>query len=155
MENKYYRSRLIDKKIEKYLKAFGAICIEGPKWCGKTWTSIKFSNSVFMLANPEGNFNNKKIAELNPSFALNGPFPRLIDEWQEEPSIWDAVRYNVDNNKAKGQYILTSSSTVSVFSYIHSGAGRIAKIKMRPMSLYEQGFSNGLISLKDIANNKI
>ncbi len=155
MENKYYRSRLIDKKIEKYLKAFGAICIEGPKWCGKTWTSIKFSNSVFMLANPEGNFNNKKIAELNPSFALNGPFPRLIDEWQEVPSIWDAVRYNVDNNKAKGQYILTGSSTVSVFSYIHSGAGRIAKIKMRPMSLYEQGFSNGLISLKDIANNKI
>lgn len=155
MENKHYKSRLIDKKIEKYLKAFGAICIEGPKWCGKTWTSSKFSNSVFMLANPEGNFNNKKIAELNPNFALNGTFPHLIDEWQEVPSIWDAVRYNVDNNQVKGQYILTGSSIVNVFSYIHSGAGRIAKIKMRPMSLYEQGFSNGLISLKDIANNKI
>lgn len=155
MENKDYKNRLIDKKIEKYLKAFGAICIEGPKWCGKTWTSLNFSNSVFMLANPEGNFNNKKIAELNPSLALDGTFPRLIDEWQEVPSIWDAVRYNVDNNQVKGQYILTGSSTVNVFSYIHSGAGRIAKIKMRPMSLYEQGFSNGLISLKDIANNKI
>ncbi len=155
MENKFYRNRLIDKKIEKYLKAFGAICIEGPKWCGKTWTSSKFSNSEFMLANPEGNFNNRKIAELNPSLVLNGPFPRLIDEWQEVPSIWDAVRYNVDNNHAKGQYILTGSSTVNVLSYIHSGAGRIAKIKMRPMSLYEQGFSSGLVSLKDIANNKI
>jgi len=155
MDNKDYKNRLIDKKIEKYLKAFGAICIEGPKWCGKTWTSLKFSNSVFMLANPEGNFNNKKIAELNPSLALDGHFPHLIDEWQEVPSIWDAVRYNVDINQVKGQYILTGSSTVNVFSYIHSGAGRIAKIKMRPMSLYEQGFSSGLISLKDIANNKI
>ncbi len=155
MENKDYKKRLVDKKIEKYLNAFGAICIEGPKWCGKTWTSSKFSNSAFMLANPEGNFNNRKLAELNPNFVLNGPFPRLIDEWQEVPSIWDAVRYNVDINQAKGQYILTGSSTVDVFSYIHSGAGRIAKIKMRPMSLYEQGFSNGLISLNDIANNKI
>ncbi len=155
MENRYYRERLIDRKVAKYLKAFGAICIEGPKWCGKTWTSLKFSNSVFMLANPDGNFNNRKLAELNPNLALNGTFPHLIDEWQEVPSIWDAVRFNVDNNQAKGQYILTGSSTVNVFNYIHSGAGRIAKIKMRPMSLFEQGFSNGLVSLKDITNNKI
>ena len=86
MKIDYYKDRIIDKKIELYLKTFGAIYIEGPKWCGKTWTSRYHANSEFLIADPKGNFNNKKIAELDPSLALEGDFPRLIDEWQEVPT---------------------------------------------------------------------
>ncbi len=148
-----YKKRLIDEKIELYLKTFGAIFIEGPKWCGKTWTSRYHSNSEFLLADPKGNFNNKRIAELDPNLALQGSSPRLIDEWQEAPSMWDAVRGRVDSSSLKGQFILTGSATINKDRYIHSGTGRIARLKMRPMSLYESMQSDGKISLEDICNN--
>ena len=96
MRNENYRKRIIDNILDIYLKTFGAVLIEGPKWCGKTWTSKYHSNSEFLLSDPKGNFNNKKLAMVNPDLALVGDKPRLIDEWQEVPSIWDAVRGKVD-----------------------------------------------------------
>ena len=155
MENLNYKSRIIDEKIKTYLNTFGAILIEGPKWCGKTWSAKNICSSEFLLANPTGNFNNKKIAILNPELALQGPIPRLIDEWQEVPSLWDAVRGKIDENSQKGQFILTGSASINKNKYIHSGTGRIARLKMRPMSLFENGYSDGKISLKDISQGKI
>lgn len=154
MDIKNYKARIIDKKIKLYLETFGALLIEGPKWCGKTWTSLNSSQSSFFLADSKGNFNNKKIASMDPEIILNGLKPRLIDEWQEVPSIWDAVRNKVDFENSKGQFILTGSTSINRNSYIHSGTGRIARLKMRPMSLYESGKSKGSISLKDICDNK-
>ena len=145
-----YKKRIMDSILDVYINTFGAVLIEGPKWCGKTWTSKYHSNSEFLLADSKGNFNNKRLAMLNPELALFGEKPRLIDEWQEVPSIWDAVRSKVDETIEKGQYILTGSATVNKDKYIHSGIGRIAKLKMRTMSLYENGGSDGKISLKDI-----
>lgn len=150
MNNKDYKKRIIDETLKKYLEMFGALLIEGPKLCGKTWTSSNASNSVFLLADPKNNFNNKQIALLNRDIVLNGDNPRLIDERQEVPSLWDAVRGRVDESAKKGQFILTGSSAVDKSKYIHSGTGRIAHLKMRTMSLYESGFSDGVISLKDI-----
>ncbi len=150
MNNKDYKKRIIDETLKKYLETFGALLIEGPKWCGKTWTGSNASNSVFLLADHKNNFNNKQIALLNPDIVLNGDNPRLIDERQEVPSLWDAVRGRVDESAKKGQFILTGSSAVDKSKYIHSGTGRIAHLKMRTMSLYESGFSDGVISLKDI-----
>lgn len=150
MNNKDYKKRIIDETLKKYLETFGALLIEGPKWCGKTWTGSNASNSIFLLTDPKNNFNNKQIALLNPDIVLNGDNPRLIDEWQEVPSLWDAVRGRVDESAKKGQFILTGSSAVDKSKYIHSGTGRIAHLKMRTMSLYESGFSDGVISLKDI-----
>lgn len=150
MNNKDYKKRIIDDTLKKYLETFGVLLIEGPKWCGKTWTGSNASNSVFLLADPKNNFNNKQIALLNPDIVLNGDNPRLIDERQEVPSLWDAVRGRVDESAKKGQFILTGSSAVDKSKYIHSGTGRIAHLKMRTMSLYESGFSDGVISLKDI-----
>lgn len=155
MNNEKYKNRLIDKKIEKYLKTFGAICIEGPKWCGKTWTSRHHSKSEFLVGDPVNNFQNRKMAQLDVSTILIGEYPRLIDEWNEVPEIWDAVRYKCDEDGKKGKYILTGSSTPNHKGIMHSGAGRIGKIKMYPMSLYESGDSTGEISLLDICNNKI
>lgn len=150
MKLEYYKKRIIDNILEMYLDTFGAILIEGPKWCGKTWTSKYHSNSEFLLADSKGNFSNKKLAMINPDMVLVGNRPRLIDEWQEVPSIWDAVRSKVDETVEKGQYILTGSATVNINNYVHSGAGRIAKLRMRPMSLFESGYSDGKISLKEI-----
>ena len=155
MNKNEYKPRIIDKKIEEYLKIFGAICIEGPKWCGKTWTSLFHSNSDIMLGNPAGNFQNKKLAEMSPDIVIEGATPRLIDEWQEVPRLWDAVRYTVDKTGQKGQFILTGSATPNHKGILHSGAGRIAKLRMRPMSLYESEDSTGDISLEDICNGKI
>ncbi|MBQ8142449.1 MAG: ATP-binding protein [Bacilli bacterium] len=149
-----YKDRIIDKKIDLYLETFGAILIEGPKWCGKTWTSMYHSNSEFLLANPNGNFNNKKLAQLNPDLILDGISPRLIDEWQEVPMVWDAVRGRVDANPNKGLFILTGSASVNKNDYIHSGTGRIAHLRMRPMSLFESKKSDGKISLEDICYNR-
>ena len=154
MELENYKERIIDKIIKEYLSTFGAILIEGPKWCGKTWTSMHHSKSEFLLASPKGNFNNKKIAELNPDMILDGENPRLIDEWQEVPSVWDAIRGRVDMNNTKGQFILTGSATIDKNRYIHSGTGRIAHLRMRPMTLFESGKSDGKISLEDICNNR-
>lgn len=155
MNKNDYKPRLIDRIIDEYLETFGAICIEGPKWCGKTWTSSYHSNSEMMLGNPEGNFQNRQLAEMSPSLVLEGETPRLIDEWQEVPQLWDAVRYKVDQDAKKGQFILTGSATPNHKGILHSGAGRIAKLRMRPMSLYESGNSGGEVSLKQICEGKI
>ena len=155
MEIKNYKPRIIDNMIDEYLKAFGAVCIEGAKWCGKTWSSIYHSNSSIMIGNPEGNFQNKKLAETAPNIVLEGEKPRLIDEWQEVPRLWDAVRYEVDKTAEKGQFILTGSATPNHKGILHSGAGRIGKLRMRPMSLYESGDSTGDVSLQDLCNGNM
>jgi len=154
MELINYKDRIIDEKLKIYLETFGAVLIEGPKWCGKTWTGKNASSSEFLLADPKGNFNNKNLALMNPELALIGKNPRLIDEWQEAPLLWDAIRRAVDKNINKGLFILTGSSTINKDSYIHSGTGRIARLKMRPMSLYESGKSTGSISLFDICYDR-
>ena len=145
-----YRARIADDLLEELLKAFGAVCIEGPKWCGKTWTATKNSRSKFMLGDPAGNFQNRMLAGLDPSIVLPGETPRLIDEWQEVPSIWDAVRHEVDARNQQGQFILTGSSTPQRKGVMHSGAGRIAPLRMRTMSLWESGDSDGKISLRSL-----
>ncbi len=152
MREKKYQPRIIDNKIEQYLSAFGAICIEGPKWCGKTWTSSFHSKSEIFLGDPAGGFQNRKLAELSPSIVLEGAAPRLIDEWQEVPPLWDAVRYQVDQSAEKGQYILTGSATPNHKGILHSGAGRIARLRMRPMSLFESKQSSGAVSLQALCN---
>ena len=129
--------------------------MEGPKWCGKTWTSSYHCKSEIMLGNPDGNFQNRQLAQMSPSLVLEGETPRLIDEWQEVPQLWDAVRYKVDQSGNKGQFILTGSATPNHKGILHSGAGRIAKLRMRPMSLFESGNSSGDISLKDICEGRI
>ncbi|MFA6773801.1 MAG: DUF4143 domain-containing protein [Sphaerochaeta sp.] len=144
---------MIDELVEQYLQAFGAICIEGPKWCGKTWTAHMHAKSAFLVSDPAGNFQNRQLAQLDPSIVLDGQFPRLIDEWQEVPSLWDAVRFKVDDQAVKGQFILTGSATPKRRGVMHSGTGRIARLRMMSMSLYESGDSTGFISLKDICNS--
>lgn len=155
MEKKGYRPRIIDNKIEEYLGVFGALCIEGPKWCGKTWTSSFHSRSEIYLGDPAGNFQNRNLAELSPDLVLQGETPRLIDEWQEVPPLWDAVRFHVDQSSEKGLFILTGSSTPNHKGILHSGAGRIARIRMRPMSLYESGNSSGMVSLGDLCADRM
>ena len=155
MDESKYKPRIIDSTVERYLKLFGAVCIEGPKWCGKTWTSSHHCKSDFMIGDPENNFQNRRLAELSPDLVLAGETPRLLDEWQEVPSIWDAVRYKVDERGEKGQFILTGSSTPKTKGIMHSGTGRIGKLRMRTMSLYESGDSNGLVSLKNLCDGEM
>ncbi|MDO9546673.1 MAG: DUF4143 domain-containing protein [Pelolinea sp.] len=145
-----YRKRIIDDQLKKYLSAFGAVCIEGPKWCGKTWTALNHSDSVFYVASPANNFQNRMLAELSPELVLPGAPPRLLDEWQEVPALWDAVRFAVDQSQNRGQFILTGSATPSQKGILHSGTGRIARLQMRPMSLFESNDSNGSISLQKL-----
>ena len=147
--------RIIDEEIKEYLNVFGAICVEGPKWCGKTWTSSFHSNSEILIGDPAGNYQNRQLAELSPALVLEGDTPRLIDEWQEVPSLWDAVRYKVDQAADKGQFILTGSATPNHKGILHSGAGRIAKLRMRPMSLYESGDSSGKVSLEKLCHGEM
>lgn len=150
-----YIPRLIDKEIEENLKVFGAISIEGPKWCGKTWTALNHCNSVTYLNNTADNFREKHLAEMDVDLVLNKDMPQLVDEWQEVPAIWDAVRFKCDEDNVKGKYILTGSSVPVSEKIHHSGAGRICKMKMYTMSLYESGESSGDVSLKDLFENKV
>ena len=154
MDKSKYRQRLIDPKVDFYLSTFGAVCIEGPKWCGKTWTSTMHAKSAFMLADPEDNFANRELAKMDVSKALVGESPHLIDEWQEVASIWDAVRYSVDQSTESGRYILTGSSTPPKKGVVHSGTGRIASLAMHPMSLFEKGESSGVVSVSDVCAGK-
>lgn len=154
-EQSKYKPRVIDSAVCRYLSTFGAVCIEGPKWCGKTWTSSFHSKSEFLIGDPANNFQNRALAEMSPSIVLEGETPRLLDEWQEVPSIWDAVRYTVDGRAEKGQFILTGSSTPKRKGVLHSGAGRIGRLRMRTMSLYESGESGGAVSLEELCNGKI
>ena len=156
MSLKHYKRRIIDDKIERYLKIFGAICIEGPKYCGKTWAGRYHSNSEILLHKTTGDAsNNVELAKIFPTLILDGPKPRLIDEWQEATNLWDEIRTEVDKTGLKGQYILTGSSTPNRERISHSGAGRFGKIHLRTMSLYESGDSTGEISLEELCNDKI
>lgn len=150
MQENNYKPRIIDKKVNEYLSVFGAVCIEGPKWCGKTWTSRHHSKSEYLVGDPQNNFQNRQLALLSPALVLPGDVPRLIDEWQEVTSLWDAVRYEVDTRGEKGQFILTGSSTPKRKGILHSGVGRIGKLRMRPMSLFETGCSSGDVSLEEL-----
>ena len=150
VDKKKYKARIMDEQVQKYLDTFGAVCIEGPKWCGKTWISSYHAKSEFLIADSSENFQNRRLAEMAPAMVLEGETPRLIDEWQEVDAIWDAVRYVVDRRGKTGQFILTGSSTPKRReNRVHSGAGRIGKLRMRTMSLYESGDSSGKVSLKD------
>jgi len=142
-----YRPRLIDGKIVKYMSLYGALSIEGPKWCGKTWTALNHAKSVVYMLDPENDYANREAARLNPASILTGEKPLLVDEWQEVPGIWDAVRFASDRTKEKGLYLLTGSVTPQKGSFSHSGVGRIGKIRMRTMSTYESGDSADAISL--------
>ena len=155
MKIENYKERIADKKIEHYLKLFGAICIEGPKYCGKTWAGRYHSNSEILLHKTTGETsNNVELAKISPNIILEGQKPRLIDEWQEATNLWDEIRIDVDKTGLKGQYILTGSSTPNRKEIAHSGAGRYGKIHLRTMSLYESEDSTGDISLEDLCNNK-
>lgn len=140
--------------IREKLHTFGAVCIEGPKWCGKTWTALNHAISAIMIGDPLNNFQARTLATLDPSLILQGEYPRLIDEWQEVPSIWDAVRHAVDQSNQKGSYLLTGSSTPQTKGILHSGTGRIDRIKMRPMTLFESGESNGSVSLSQLFDRR-
>lgn len=130
----------------------GAIVIVGPKWCGKTTTAQQHSKSELKLQDPDNREINLKTADIKPSLLLKGEKPRLIDEWQVAPILWDAVRTSVDDLNEKGLYILTGSTSIDESKIMHSGTGRISRLIMRPMSLYENGESNGKISLMDLFN---
>ena len=145
-----YRRRIIDDKIEKYMQAFSALSIEGPKWCGKTWTVLNHANSVVFFQDPKDGKSILEAARLSPLTVLSGQQPVAIDEWQEFPGIWDAVRHAVDMNPGVGQYLLTGSATPRRDTYSHSGIGRIARLKMRTMTLYEMGLSSGQVSLASL-----
>lgn len=130
--------------------------IEGLKWCGKTTTAEQKANSVIYMDNPASRNNNIKLAETDPNLILDGPTPRLIDEWQIAPSLWDAVRFNVDHREGEGQFILTGSAVPQIsreeVEKMHTGTGRISRLKMRTMSLWESGESIGSVSLKSLMN---
>lgn len=155
MDNKSYRPRMQDALIKELLESFGAVCIEGPKWCGKTWSATHHAASAISLGNPDGNFSNRIMAQLDPGAVLNGETPHLVDEWQEVPAIWDAVRYRVDEVGKPGQFLLTGSATPTHKGVMHSGAGRIASLRMRPMSLFESGDSSGVVSLSSLVEGDL
>lgn len=150
-----YRPRVVDQLIEEALNGFGAVCIEGAKWCGKTWTTLNHAKSIIYIGDPTGNFQNRRLAQLNPSIILKGEEPRAIDEWQDAPQIWDAVRHEVDMSAQKGRFLLTGSSMPLQEATAHSGAGRIARIKMRPMTLAEMDISSADVSLSDLFEGKV
>lgn len=143
-----YLSRSADILLEEKLDAFGAVLIEGPKWCGKTTTAKQQAKSVLEMQDPDMSLGYLRTAETKPSLLLAGDTPRLIDEWQDAPVLWDAVRTMVDRRVEPGQFILTGSNAIDRKKIKHSGTGRIARMKMYPMSLWESKESNGKISLE-------
>ena len=149
MENKVYYKRVVDKILDFKLRTFGATNIVGPKWCGKTMTALQKAKSKIMFQNDPDRENLIYTAKINPEILLDGEKPRLIDEWQDAPVIWDAIRCYCDDNSEKGLFILTGSTSCKVQPR-HSGTGRISTLKMYTMSLYESLESNGTISLKDL-----
>ena len=146
-----YKYRILDKVLGKRLKSIGAVLIEGPKWCGKTTTSEKLAQSVIYMSDPANKNQYLEMAEINPQRLLEGAVPRLIDEWQLAPKLWDAVRYEVDHRDELGQFILTGSSVPpSDKDIYHTGTGRFSWLLMRPMSLFESQESSGEVSLEDL-----
>lgn len=151
---KEYKKRIADELLKRKLKGKGAVLIQGPKWCGKTTTAEQVSNSKLYMDSPESKEQNISLSDLNPSLLLTGDTPRLIDEWQIAPKLWDAVRFEVDHRGKEGQFILTGSAVpVNMDNVTHTGTGRFTWLTMRPMSLYESGESNGAISLSELFNN--
>lgn len=148
---KKYRQRIADEILKRKLEGKGAILIEGPKWCGKTTTAEQIAASCLYMNDPQSTGQNVAMAELNPGRLLKGATPRLIDEWQIAPKLWDAVRFEVDHRDERGQFILTGSAVPADTREItHSGTGRFSWLTMRPMSLYESGESSGDVSLKEL-----
>ena len=146
-----YKNRITDEILKRKLKGKGAVLIEGPKWCGKTTTAERISKNVLYMTKPEDKDSNILLASVNPSLLLEGEVPRLIDEWQITPKLWDAVRYEVDHRNAEGQFILTGSFVPANMKDVsHSGTGRFSWLMMRPMSLYESNESTGTVSLKGL-----
>ena len=142
-----YRARMVDGQLKKELSAFGAVVIVGPKWCGKTTTAKQLAKSTIYMQDPKKRRTYLQMAQLDPSNLLVGENPRLIDEWQTAPQLWDAVRFDVDMRNEQGLYILTGSTSIDEKKILHSGAGRIARMRMRTMSLFESGNSVGDVSL--------
>lgn len=142
--DKMYIPRVVDSGIDTMLSAFGGVLVTGPKWCGKSWTGVHHASSSIMLGTDRAN----KLARLSPEDALAGRYPRLIDEWQDVPDLWDIARRRIDFENKKGMYIFTGS-TVPPKTH-HSGTGRFARMSMKTMSLYESGNSNGSVSLSKL-----
>lgn len=149
-----YLNRIVDKQLSLRLEAFGAVQIKGPKWCGKTTTAQRQAKSVIKMQDPDTREGYLATARTKPSLLLKGEFPRLIDEWQVAPVLWDAVRHAVDERQLKGQFILTGSTVIDDKEIMHTGTGRISQMNMYPMSLYESKESNGQVSLKEMFDNK-
>lgn len=148
---KEYNYRIVDSLLQDKLEAKGAVLIEGPKWCGKTTTATQKAASILHMDNPTEKDQNLTLAKLNPLRLLKGAVPRLIDEWQIAPTLWDSIRYEVDQREEMGQFILTGSAVPADTKEInHSGTGRFSWLMMRPMSLYESKESTGEISLKEL-----
>lgn len=146
-----YLPRVTDKLLEDRLVSKGAILIEGPKWCGKTTTAKEFSNSLLSMDRPDMTKQYQDMAQINPQILLEGETPRIIDEWQIAPNLWNAVRYEVDQRKEMGQFILTGSAVpLDLDNSFHTGTGRISRLKMRTMSLLESQESNGRVSLSKL-----
>ena len=155
---KEYRKRIVDSILQDKLEAKGAVLIEGPKWCGKTTTAVQKAASILHMDNPSTKEQNLSLVKINPQRLLKGDVPRLIDEWQLAPTLWDTIRYEVDQRGEVGQFILTGSAVPPDTKEItHSGTGRFSWLMMRPMSLFESGESTGEVSLKELfdGNNKI
>ncbi len=151
---KKYIPRIVDSILKNKLEYMGAVVIEGPKWCGKSTTAKQFCKSLIELQDPDKKIQYDNISNTKPSLFLEGEKPRLFDEWQMYPVIWDSIRVDVDHTGLKGQYILTGSAKPITEGIMHTGTGRITKLLMRPMSLYESGDSDGKVSLNDIINGK-
>jgi len=147
---KLYRPRVIDPKISQLLRISGGIQITGCKWCGKSWTGIYHSRSSAFIGTESG----RMVAEMDPELVLRGEEPRLIDEWQDVPNLWDVARMNIDFGARKGMYIFTGSSVPPQNSTSHTGTGRFASVTMRPMSLFESGDSNGSVSISGLFDGK-
>ena len=148
---KEYLPRIADKLLEERLDAKGAVLIEGPKWCGKTTTAKQKAKSFISMDRPDMTRQYQQMAEISPNTLLKGETPRLIDEWQISPNLWNAVRYEVDNRDEFGQFILTGSAVPNGFDdSMHTGTGRISKLLMRTMSLFESKDSSGEVSIKDL-----
>lgn len=150
-----YKPRIADTILQRKLVGKGAVVIEGPKWCGKTTTAEKVAQSTLYMADPENEKQNLMLADINPKLLLQGDAPRLIDEWQVAPKLWDAVRYEVDHRDEEGQFILTGSAVPPNNEEIkHTGTGRFSWLLMRPMSLFESGEAEGSVSLTDLFSGK-
>lgn len=154
MERSNYLPRISDRMLKELLEASGAVVIEGAKWCGKTSSAREMSASCLYMQDPDSRAAYMQMAEVKPSLLLQGDTPRLIDEWQDAPVLWDSVRFEVDKRQQTGLFILTGSAVPKDDEIKHSGAGRIARMRMRTMSLYESRESNGCVSLGELFGGK-